>query len=228
MATQNKVNNSLGTTAYAVMCGGTSATNPVQPVASVGTSGEVLMSNGAGALPSFQSIPGNGALVQIGSTQTASNSTTINFTSGIDTTYDTYLFVISDVIPQGGTSTSLWLRFSDDGGSSYISTNYQSGRITFLYNNATAFNDNLTSAMEIAGGISSSTRGACGFIWLYGLATSNQPTAYSNVYINTGSLTAAARSITKNTTTSGVDAIRFLMANGNIGSGSFTLFGLRK
>ncbi len=41
-------------TAYAVLCGGTTSTNPVQSIASVGTSGQVLTSNGAGALPTFQ------------------------------------------------------------------------------------------------------------------------------------------------------------------------------
>lgn len=42
------------TTAYAVICGGTAATNPLQPIASVGTAAQVLTSNGAGALPTFQ------------------------------------------------------------------------------------------------------------------------------------------------------------------------------
>jgi hypothetical protein len=41
-------------TAYAVICGGTSSTNPIQSIVSVGTSGQVLTSNGAGALPTFQ------------------------------------------------------------------------------------------------------------------------------------------------------------------------------
>lgn len=43
-------------TAYAVQCGGTTSTGAHQSVASVGTSGQVLTSNGAGALPSFQTI----------------------------------------------------------------------------------------------------------------------------------------------------------------------------
>ena len=43
-------------TAYAVLCGGTTSTGAVQPVASVGTSGQVLTSNGAGALPTFQTL----------------------------------------------------------------------------------------------------------------------------------------------------------------------------
>jgi hypothetical protein len=41
-------------TAYAVLCGGTTATNPIQSIANVGTTGQVLTSNGAGALPTMQ------------------------------------------------------------------------------------------------------------------------------------------------------------------------------
>lgn len=43
-------------TAYAVICGGTTTGGAEQSVASVGTSGQVLTSNGAGALPTFQTI----------------------------------------------------------------------------------------------------------------------------------------------------------------------------
>jgi len=46
-------------TAYAVICGGTTATGAVQSIASVGTAGQVLMSNGAAALPTFQTVPGD-------------------------------------------------------------------------------------------------------------------------------------------------------------------------
>jgi len=48
------------TTAYAVLCGGTTATNPFQPIAGVGTATQVLTSNGAGALPTFQDAGGGG------------------------------------------------------------------------------------------------------------------------------------------------------------------------
>jgi len=41
-------------TAYAVLCGGTTSTNPVQSIASVGSSTNVLTSNGSSALPTFQ------------------------------------------------------------------------------------------------------------------------------------------------------------------------------
>src|SRR5258706_11852651 len=45
-------------TAYAVITGGTTSTSSLQSVASLGTSGQVLTSNGAGALPSFSTVSG--------------------------------------------------------------------------------------------------------------------------------------------------------------------------
>lgn len=46
-------------TAYAVICGGTTNGGAEQSIASVGTAGDILTSNGAGALPTFQA-PGGG------------------------------------------------------------------------------------------------------------------------------------------------------------------------
>jgi hypothetical protein len=43
-------------TAYAVICGGTTTGGAEQSIASVGTSGQVLTSNGASALPTFQTL----------------------------------------------------------------------------------------------------------------------------------------------------------------------------
>ena len=51
-------------TAYAVICGGTTTTTALQPIAGVGSSGQVLTSNGAAALPTFQnSVVGAHALL---------------------------------------------------------------------------------------------------------------------------------------------------------------------
>lgn len=62
------------TTAYAVLCGGTTSTGALQSIASVGTAGQILMSNGAGALPTMQStsfsityvIDGGGSTITTG------------------------------------------------------------------------------------------------------------------------------------------------------------------
>jgi len=45
-------------TAYSVICAGTTATGTFQNVAGVGTANQVLVSNGAAALPTWQSVPG--------------------------------------------------------------------------------------------------------------------------------------------------------------------------
>lgn len=53
-------------TAYAVICAGTTATGAFQNVSGLGTSGQVLTSNGAGALPSWQAAGGGGGGVPVG------------------------------------------------------------------------------------------------------------------------------------------------------------------
>lgn len=46
-------------TAYAVICGGTTGTGAHQSIASAGTAGQILKSNGPSALPTFQDAPAN-------------------------------------------------------------------------------------------------------------------------------------------------------------------------
>jgi len=69
------------TTAYAVLCGGTTSTAALQSIAGVGTSGQVLTSNGAGALPTFQSVSGTGDVVGPASA-TDSNFAAFDTTTG--------------------------------------------------------------------------------------------------------------------------------------------------
>ena len=65
---------------YGVICGGTTSTGVLQNLASLGSSGNILLSNGAGALPSFQalsSFPGAiKQVIQATTTTTYSNATT--------------------------------------------------------------------------------------------------------------------------------------------------------
>lgn len=64
-------------TAYAVLCGGTSSTNPFQSVASVGTTGQALLSNGAAALPTFQTLSS-----AVGAALTRVDDTNVTLTLG--------------------------------------------------------------------------------------------------------------------------------------------------
>ncbi len=70
-------------TAYAVLCGGTTSTGAIQSIAGVGTSGQVLTSSGAGALPTFQSISSLGVITSItGNTGGAQTGPTITLAGG--------------------------------------------------------------------------------------------------------------------------------------------------
>lgn len=51
-------------TPYAVICGGTTSTGALQSIASVGTAGQALISNGAGALPTMQTVAGKLLAIQ--------------------------------------------------------------------------------------------------------------------------------------------------------------------
>jgi len=68
-------------TAYAVVCGGTTSTGAVQSIASVGTSGQILTSNGVGALPTFQAVPASSITIT-GDTGGGLTGNSFTFTGG--------------------------------------------------------------------------------------------------------------------------------------------------
>lgn len=80
-------------TAYAVLCGGTTSTGALQSVASVGTSGQVLTSNGAGALPTFKTL---NTLSTVPTVQTFTSG------SGTYTTPAGVKYIVVEVIGGGG------------------------------------------------------------------------------------------------------------------------------
>ena len=71
-------------TAYALLAGGTTSTGAVQSLAGVGTSGQVLTSNGAGALPTFQT-PTVSSPIATTVYKTTAGSGTFTIPSGITT-----------------------------------------------------------------------------------------------------------------------------------------------
>lgn len=70
--------------------------------------------------------PGNGALVLI-QTQTASDATSLPFTTGITGTYNNYLLVATSIIDPTFAGINFGLQISSDGGATYIATGYSSG-----------------------------------------------------------------------------------------------------
>jgi hypothetical protein len=67
--------------AYAVLCGGTTGTAACQSLPSLGSSGNVLTSNGASALPSWQAAPSTSISIT-GDTGGALTGTSFTFTGG--------------------------------------------------------------------------------------------------------------------------------------------------
>lgn len=94
-------------TAYALIAGGTTSTGPVQSLASVGTSGQILTSNGAGQLPTWQTASGSsitiegntGGPIVSGSFTFSGGSTGLSF-NGVGTT-ETLAF--AGITANGGT-----------------------------------------------------------------------------------------------------------------------------
>ena len=183
----------------------------------------------------FGSISSLGSLTHI-ATQTASSSSTISFTSGIDSTYKEYIFYFVNI--HGATEDAEFnFQGSTDSGSNYNTTitstafqaNHTEGGSSFfgynggwdlaqstsyqtLFNNLDADND------ECLGGYlhlfnPSSTTFAKHFISRIAGVTSADSAQddYRAGYFNT---------------TSAIDAIQFKMSSGNIDSGQILLFGL--
>jgi hypothetical protein len=144
-------------TAYAVICGGTTSTGALQSVASVGTSGQVLTSNGAGALPTFQAAGsggGNSVLYGPANFQLTQGGTTtyiVPGTPGSTTIINNFYF------PKAGTISNLYVYARVNNSTTNVNvTVYKNGSSTALLATVTAsttgtFTD-LTHSVSVAAG----------------------------------------------------------------------------
>ena len=108
------------TTAYAVLCGGTTSTGALQSIASVGTAGQVLTSNGAGALPTFQAGGGGGSSITwvavSGTTQACSVNSAYITNNAAQTTYTApATAAVGDVIIIKGVGAGGWIMTANTG-----------------------------------------------------------------------------------------------------------------
>jgi hypothetical protein len=101
-------------TAYSVICAGTTATGVFQNVSGLGTSGYVLTSNGAGALPTWQAVSASGAIETINGdagsvTPTAGSVTISGGSTGLTTSgsSSTLSIVGTLALASGGTNANL-------------------------------------------------------------------------------------------------------------------------
>lgn len=187
-----------------------------------GSAGQVLTSNGASA-PTFQAGPAGGSWVLI-QTQTASNSAILDFTTGISAAYTTYVFVVTNMVPVSNAQV-LQLLFSVDGGSSYLSSNYSSGCMSFLVSSVSIANNASTSAVVLSGAINNSAPGASATLYMYNMETAAISYSSGIGFYNSNQIALLAGG---NSGTSAVNAFRLQMASGNISSGTASLYALAK
>lgn len=165
---------------------------------------------------------------------TASSSASINITSKITSEFDEYIIKLIDVVPSTD-NVSILFRTSTNNGTSWDSgaTDYtRSGNFNVSSNSTTAGGCSTgESSLNLAGNISNvSGRGFNATITLTSVSSGNRMrmgefnVRYSN---NVGDLLTYQGGWRRNATTH-IDAIQFFMSSGNIASGIFRVYGLRK
>ena len=171
------------------------------------------------------------------STQTASSSATISFTSGIDSTYKEYQFHFTDIHPATD-GESFQFNMSVDGGSNYNVTkttsyltayNYESGGTPALSYATNVDLAQSTNFQNINSGVGSDNdQCASGYIHLFNPSS----TTFVKHFISYGN-TAESSDLSSNVfvagygnTTSAVNAVQFKFSSGNIDAGTIKLYGV--
>jgi hypothetical protein len=186
----------------------------------------------------FAGIAGGATLVLL-STQTASASANISFTTGIDSTYDEYIFKFINIHPATD-SVQFQFNLSTDGGSSYNVTKTTS-YFQALHDEAdtateVAYQTSFDLAQSTAFQAISTNLGNDNDQQLSGSLTLFNPssTTYvkhfiSNVNNNTSdNYTLNTFCAGYGNTTSAIDAIDFKFASGNIDDGIIKMYGVAK
>jgi len=196
----------------------------------------VCNNNSMSAITSLPSGVGGGSLNLI-STQTASSSSTISFTSGIDSTYKEYIFKFFDIHPSAD-DKNFQFNMSADSGSNY---NVTKTTTVFKANHDesdSATNLNYDTGEDLAQGTGFQTLGN-------GVGGDNDQSLSGTLHLFDPSNTTfvkhfistiqyyAFNNYTNNwyvagygNTTSAVDAVQFKFNSGNIDSGVIKLYGV--
>jgi len=195
------------------------------------------------SLSAITSIPASitGSALNLISTQTASSSATISFTSGIDSTYKEYIFKFINIHPATD-DTHFSFNLSTDTGSNYnvtktttyfSPTQREDGSVTeFAYKTnqdlaqSTSFqgfnaNDNMGNANDdcLSGYLHLFNPSSTTFVKHF-IAVTNHNSQSSPPYMINSFVAGYAN------TTSAVDAIQFKQSSGNIDSGTIKLYGV--
>mgnify|MGYP003150254211 CR=1 FL=1 len=195
---------------------------------------EFLVSDG-GVLKriDYSLIKGGGGLVHINTTTVTSGVSEVAFTSGIDSTYDTYKLFISGMHPATD-NKHVQFHYSNDGGSSYLSSNYvfagyASNASGTHGNQASGSASNIELTKERVGNANDESFNAEITMYQFHKTEFHKCISYHSSYFDlSGNVTLliGAGSMTANE--SAVDAVRVKFESGNIDKGTFSLFGVVK
>ena len=184
----------------------------------------------------FETGSAGGAMTFI-SKQTASSSSTISFTSGIDSTYKEYIFHFNNIHPATN-STKFQFNLSSDSGSNYNiakttttfqSYHYENDSEAILGYDTADDEAQTTGFAEIAasGTGNGNDEHLTGTFHLFDpSSTTFVKHIISNVLTSGNALSHQTFMAGYGNTTSAVDAIQFKFASGNIDSGTITLYGI--
>ena len=183
----------------------------------------------------------SGGALNLISTQTASSSSTISFTSGIDSTYDEYVFKFYNIHP-GSHDTDFTFQGSIDSGSNYNLTmtttvvspyHYENDGGAALYYNAPKDQAQGTAFQSISDQVGNEAdQSVSGSLRLFNPSS----TTFVKHYIcnvQTSCLDSSDDPYSMNDLSAGyfnntnnIDAIQFKMSSGNIDSGVIKLYGI--
>jgi len=178
----------------------------------------------------------SGGSMNLISTQTASSSSTISFTSGIDSTYDEYVFKFINIHPATD-NTKLTFNGSIDSGSNYNVTKTSTAFYSYHAENDGGQGLGYYSSEDLAQGTgfqplivaSGNANDECGSGYLHLFNPSS--TTFVKHFISRGNAYSGDYSQEVYVggymnTTSAIDAVQFKMSSGNIDSGVIKLYGI--
>ena len=196
----------------------------------------VCNNNSMSAITSLPSGVGGGSLVLI-ATQTASSSSTIDFTSGIDSTYKEYLFTFNNIHPATN-NTQFQFQGSTDSGSNYnvtMTTTFfqaqhsEAGSGTALSYKTGADQAQGTSFQQLSADVGNENDECfSGKLRLFNPSS----TTFVKHFISRCSTYAGIDYMVDThaagyfNTTSAIDAAQFKMSSGNIDAGDICLYGI--
>lgn len=171
--------------------------------------------------------------MQLIDTQTVSAAASMNFTTGIDGTYDELELRLEDIVPSAG--SGLRLQISQDGGANYLASGY-SNAATWLNSSGTLTHETADATGVLIGdttnGVATdANEGLNGVIRLYLPAGTGHRKYFEGrtTYLQASTLATARLDVCSRFTTNNTayNAFRIIFGTGNI-TGTGRLYGIRK